>query len=121
MVPIEALQSKQGKRYVTVKNAAGVNESKEVTIGIRSKTMVEITEGLKEGDKVVTTATRTRGQTLTQTEIDALRKQFQSTNGGGGAGGAGGAGGNGGTTGGTGGGFGGGGGGDFGGGPPGGF
>ncbi|QGQ97187.1 efflux RND transporter periplasmic adaptor subunit [Paenibacillus psychroresistens] len=113
MVPIEALQSKQGKRYVTVKNAAGVNESKEVTIGIRSKTMVEITDGIKEGDKVVTTATRARGQTLTQTEIDALRKQFQGTNGaGGGAGGAGGAGG---TTGG--GGFGGGGG-DFGGAPP---
>jgi HlyD family secretion protein len=91
IVPIEALQSKQGKRYVTVKNAAGVNESKEVTIGIRSKTMVEITKGLKEGDKVVTTATPARGgQNLTQAEIDALRKQFQGAGGpGGGAGGGG--------------------------------
>lgn len=110
MVPIEALQSKQGKRYVTVKKADGTNESTEVTIGIRSKTMVEITKGLKEGDKVVTTATRTRGQTLTQTEIDALRKQFQGTTGTGGAGGGFGGTGN----------AGGGGGGNFGGGPPGG-
>lgn len=114
MVPIEALQSKQGKRYVTVKKADGTNESTEVTIGIRSKTMVEITKGLKEGDKVVTTATRTRGQALTQTEIDALRKQFQGTAGTG-AGAGGGAGGIGGT--GTGGFGGGGGGGDFGGAP----
>jgi HlyD family secretion protein len=91
IVPIEALQSKQGKRYVTVKKADGTNESTEVTIGIRSKTMVEITQGLKVGDKVVTTATQARGQNLTQAEIDALRKQFQGT--GGGAGGAGGAGG----------------------------
>jgi HlyD family secretion protein len=90
IIPIEALQTKQGKRYVTLKKADGTNESKEVSIGIRSKTMVEITKGLAVGDKVVTTgSTRTRGQNLTQAEIDALRKQFQGTNGAG-PGGAGG-------------------------------
>jgi HlyD family secretion protein len=104
MVPLSALQSKQGKRYVTVKNAAGVNESKEVTIGIRSKTMVEITKGLNEGDKVITTATQSRGQNLTQAEIDALRKQFQGAGGAGGGPGGGGFGGGGGAPGGGGGG-----------------
>jgi HlyD family secretion protein len=90
IIPIEALQTKQGKRYVTLKKADGTNESKEVSIGIRSKTMVEITKGLAVGDKVATTgSTRTRGQNLTQAEIDALRKQFQGTNGAG-PGGAGG-------------------------------
>jgi HlyD family secretion protein len=127
MVPIEALQSKQGKRYVTVKNADGINASKEVTIGIRSKTSVEITGGLKEGDKIVTTVTSSNKGTLTQDQIDALRKQFQAGGGaggpgGGGFGGGGGAGGPGGGAGGPGGGAGGpgGGGGGAGGGPPGG-
>jgi HlyD family secretion protein len=81
-IPIEALQSRQGKRYVTLKNADGTKVSKEVTIGIRSKTQVEIVSGLKEGDTIVTTATQTRRQNLTQAQIDALRKQFQGSNGG---------------------------------------
>jgi HlyD family secretion protein len=100
LLPIEALQSQQGKRYVTLKNADGTNETKhEVKIGIRSKTQLEITDGLKEGDKVVTPVLQKQPQTLTQTEIDALRRQFQQNGsvGGNGGGGFGGFGGNGGT------------------------
>jgi HlyD family secretion protein len=102
LLPIEALQSQQGKRYVTLKNADGTNETKhEVKIGIRSKTQVEITDGLKDGDKVVTPVLQKQPQTLTQAEIDALRRQFQQNGGAGGNGGGGfggpGGGGNGGT------------------------
>jgi HlyD family secretion protein len=88
LLPIEALQSQQGKRYVSLKKADGTVETKhEVKIGIRSKTQVEIIEGLKEGDKVVTPVLQRQAQTLTQADINTLRQQFQN---GGGAGGFGG-------------------------------
>ncbi|CAK4814181.1 unnamed protein product [Aphanomyces euteiches] len=105
LLPIEALQSSQGKRYVSLKKADGTVELKhEVKIGIRSKTQVEITSGLKEGDKVVTPVLQAQGRAgnLSQADIQALREQFQ--NGAGGAGGAGGFGGFGGGAGGAGGG-----------------
>lgn len=86
LLPIEALQSSQGKRYVSLKKADGTVEMKhEVKIGIRSKTQVEITSGLKEGDKVVTPILQNQARTLSQADIQALREQFQ--NGAGGAGG----------------------------------
>jgi HlyD family secretion protein len=86
LLPIEALQSSQGKRYVSLKKADGTVELKhEVKIGIRSKTQVEITSGLKEGDKVVTPVLQAQARTLSQADIQALREQFQ--NGAGGAGG----------------------------------
>jgi HlyD family secretion protein len=97
-LPPEALQRSNGKRYVTLKNADGTNEQMhEVKIGITSKTQIEITEGLKEGDKVVTPVVK-RQQNLSQQDINALRQQFQQGGGqggfgGGGAGGPGGAGG----------------------------
>jgi HlyD family secretion protein len=108
LLPIEALQSSQGKRYVSLKKADGTVELKhEVKIGIRSKTQVEITAGLKEGDKVVTPVLQAQARNLSQADIQALRQQFQNGAGGagggaggfggfggGGAGGAGGAGGN---------------------------
>ncbi|MDF2960360.1 MAG: macA [Paenibacillus sp.] len=101
-LPIEALQQQQGKRYVTLLKPDGTKEEKhEVKIGIRNKTDVEITEGLKEGDKVVIPVRQQRTQNANQADIDRIRQQFQQGAGGaggfpGGAGGAGGAGGTGG-------------------------
>ncbi|WNR42312.1 efflux RND transporter periplasmic adaptor subunit [Paenibacillus roseipurpureus] len=106
-IPPEALQLSRGKRSVTLKKADGTNETEhEVKIGIRSSTQIEITEGLKEGDKVVLPQAIKRQQNLSQDEINRLRQQFQQNGGGaggfggggggfqgGGAGGAGGAGG----------------------------
>ncbi|MFB6362723.1 efflux RND transporter periplasmic adaptor subunit [Paenibacillus elgii] len=82
VLPMEALQQQKGKRFVTVERAGGTREEKEIKIGIRSKTDVEITEGLKEGDKVVVPVRQQR-QNLSQTEIDRLRQQFQGGQGGG--------------------------------------
>ncbi|GFZ90340.1 hypothetical protein GCM10008018_40750 [Paenibacillus marchantiophytorum] len=91
-IPPEALQSQKGKRVVTLKKADGTLETEhEVTIGIRSKTQVEITDGLKEGDKVVLPGVK-RQQNLSQDEINRLRQQFQQNGGVGGAGGFGGGG-----------------------------
>ncbi|MEC0228329.1 efflux RND transporter periplasmic adaptor subunit [Paenibacillus alba] len=89
-IPPEALQSSKGKRVVTLKKADGTLEAEhEVKIGIRSKTQIEITEGLKEGDKVVLPNVK-RQQNLSQDEINKLRQQFQQGGGAGGAGGFGG-------------------------------
>ncbi|MBP1995500.1 efflux RND transporter periplasmic adaptor subunit [Paenibacillus eucommiae] len=91
-LPPEALQSQQGKRYVTLKNADGTEEAKhEIKIGIRSQTQIEVTEGLKEGDKVVTPVIQ-RQQALSQEEIQRMRQEFMQNGGAGGAGGFGGGG-----------------------------
>ncbi|MNR40654.1 hypothetical protein D3C85_1589650 [compost metagenome] len=75
-----------------MKKADGTTETEhEVKIGIRSTTQIEITEGLKEGDKVVVPQAVRRQQNLSQDEINRLRQQFQQ-GGGGGAGGFGGGG-----------------------------
>ena len=88
-IPPEALQSQKGKRIVTLKKADGTVEAEhEVKIGIRSKTQIEITEGLKEGDKVVLPVVK-RQQNLSQDEINRLRQQFQQNGGAGGFGGGG--------------------------------
>lgn len=85
MLPIESLQSRQGKRFVTLKKADGtVEEQHEVQIGIRSKTHIEITEGLKEGDVVVVPIS-SKQQNLSQQDVDRLRQQFQGGAGGQGA------------------------------------
>lgn len=95
-IPPEALQLQRGKRIVTLKKADGTTEPEhEVKIGIRSTTQIEITDGLKEGDKVVLPVAVKRQQNLSQDEINRLRQQFQQQGGGaGGAGGFGGGGGN---------------------------
>lgn len=85
LLPLEALQQQQGKRYVTLVKEDGTKEEKhEIKIGIRNKTYIEVTEGLKEGDKVLIAAKKK--ETTSQTDIDKIRQQFQQ----GGAGGAGG-------------------------------
>lgn len=87
-IPPEALQSQRGKRVVTVKKADGTTEPEhEVKIGIRSTTQIEITDGLKEGDKVVLPVAVKRQQNLSQDEINRLRQQFQQNGGAGGFGG----------------------------------
>ncbi|MBA2939991.1 efflux RND transporter periplasmic adaptor subunit [Paenibacillus sp. CGMCC 1.16610] len=92
-IPPEALQLQKGKRIVTLKKADGtVEPDHEVKIGIRSKTQIEITEGLSEGDKVVLPTAVKRQQNLSQDEINRLRQQFQQNGGAGGAGGFGGGG-----------------------------
>ncbi|MDF2814950.1 MAG: efflux transporter periplasmic adaptor subunit [Paenibacillus sp.] len=76
-LPNEALQQAQGRRFVTLKKADGsIEERHEIKIGIRSKTEVEITEGLKEGDKVVIPLPK-KAANMSQADIDALRQQFQ--------------------------------------------
>jgi HlyD family secretion protein len=94
LLPIEALQQQQGKRYVTLQQPDGTKtERHEIKIGIRNKTDVEVTEGLKEGDQVVVMG-RQRTQNASQADIDRIRQQFQGGSGAtpAGAGGAGGAG-----------------------------
>jgi len=91
-LPPEALQSQKGKRFVSLKKPDGTVEAQhEIEIGIRSKTQIEITKGLNEGDKVVIPQLK-RQQNLSQDEVNRLRQQFQQ-NGGGFGGGAGGFGG----------------------------
>ncbi|WP_282936983.1 efflux RND transporter periplasmic adaptor subunit [Paenibacillus sp. RC67] len=95
LLPLEALQQQQGKRYVTLMNADGTKEEKhEIKIGIRNKSFIEVTDGLKEGDKVVIPVTK-KATNASQADIDRIRQQFQQSGGAGGGGfqGGGGAGG----------------------------
>ncbi|MFK7691944.1 efflux RND transporter periplasmic adaptor subunit [Paenibacillus sp. HJGM_3] len=87
-IPNEALQQQQGKRLVSLKKPDGSVVEQEIRIGIRSKTEVEVTEGLKEGDKVLIPLPK-KTSDMSQQEIDKLRQQFQQ--GAGGAAGQGGA------------------------------
>ncbi|MEI7024381.1 efflux RND transporter periplasmic adaptor subunit [Paenibacillus sp. y28] len=80
LIPIEALQTQNRKRYVTLKKADGTNEQVEIQIGSQNKTSVEVTSGLNEGDKIVIPKT-TAKQTTTQQDMDRLRQQFQQQGG----------------------------------------
>lgn len=97
-LPVEALRIQRGGASVTVKKPDGtLQENTPIQIGIRSKTSVEVTGGLQEGDEVVIPTRRASGNG-TQQQIDALRQQFQQggtiviPQGGGGFGGGGGGG-----------------------------
>lgn len=82
MIPIEALQSRAGKYYVTVKKDDGTLEDQhEIKIGIRNKTNLEVTEGLTEGQTVVI-PTKSKSQTMSAEDIQKLRQQFQGGQGG---------------------------------------
>ncbi|MGQ9472833.1 MAG: efflux RND transporter periplasmic adaptor subunit, partial [Candidatus Caldatribacteriaceae bacterium] len=54
LVPFTALQEEGGKNYVLVKKGEKENEKRLVKVGLRSETMAEIEEGLKEGEEVIT-------------------------------------------------------------------
>ncbi|WP_284644440.1 efflux RND transporter periplasmic adaptor subunit [Paenibacillus silviterrae] len=89
LLPVEAVTQRQGKRFVSLKKADGtVDANHEVKIGSNNSTMVEITEGLKEGDVVVSRSNTRNRTNLSQQEIEAMRQQFQQgarNQGGGGA------------------------------------
>lgn len=60
LIPIEALQDRQGKKFVIPAGAdneqtasSGKNSLREVQVGLNNETNVEITGGLKEGDQVL--------------------------------------------------------------------
>jgi len=77
LLPLEALQQQQGKRYVTLVKPDGTKEEKhEIKIGIRNKTYVEVTDGLKEGDKILIAASKK--EATSQDEINRIRQQFQN-------------------------------------------
>ncbi len=77
MIPLEALQTRAGKHYVKIKNDDGTYEEQhEVKIGIRSKTNVEITEGVTEGQTIVIPI-KTKTQNLSSSDVQKLREQFQ--------------------------------------------
>lgn len=48
----KALVEKNDKKYVWVESALGIKELREVTIGIRNESSVEILSGLEEDDKI---------------------------------------------------------------------
>ncbi|MCD8012580.1 MAG: efflux RND transporter periplasmic adaptor subunit [Lachnospiraceae bacterium] len=52
LVPVDAVSTADGQDYVTVVNN-GVEETKEVAVGLINNTLAQITEGLSEGDTVV--------------------------------------------------------------------
>ncbi|UUZ89734.1 efflux RND transporter periplasmic adaptor subunit [Paenibacillus sp. P25] len=81
-LPIQALQSQRGNYFVTLLKPDGTKEENHpVKIGVRSKTYAEITDGLKEGDKVVVKSRSTQ-QSMSQQELDRLRQQMQGGPGG---------------------------------------
>lgn len=62
-VPAQAVQVRQGTAYVQVLEG-GQPVQKEITIGARTSTQVEIAGGLKEGDMVIQTIVRPNQQGL---------------------------------------------------------
>lgn len=79
VIPVEALQQSKGKQYVSMKKADGTVENQhEIKVGIRSKTQLEVTDGLKEGDVIVLPQLQ-KQQKMTQAEIDKMRQQFQNS------------------------------------------
>ncbi len=52
LIPLEALEEKGGKAWVSVKGPDGQPIRKEVKVGLRNNTQVEIEEGLEEGEEV---------------------------------------------------------------------
>lgn len=55
VVPLEALVPEADKFKVFVVDANGIAHDRDVTVGGRTATMAEITEGLKAGERIVTT------------------------------------------------------------------
>lgn len=52
-VPIAAVQMKKGIPYVMVYQSGGKNTLAKITTGIHNDTFVEVTSGLKKGDKII--------------------------------------------------------------------
>lgn len=80
-VPAAAVTTVDGQTVVTQEGADGATATTAVTVGETSGTLVEITEGLAEGDEVLVTAV-TRRATGTEDDSDAA-EQGQLPGGGG--------------------------------------
>jgi len=52
-IPYYLVQQKNGDKYVRVMSVSGDVQDRLIKIGLEGETMVEITEGLKEGERVV--------------------------------------------------------------------
>lgn len=55
LVPVSAVQEERGKAFVFVRNAEGQPERREVVLGVRSDTFVEVVSGVQEGEEVFVT------------------------------------------------------------------
>lgn len=53
MIPISAINSEKGKRWVIVVDASGKRDKREVSTGHTTLTDVIVTQGLKSGEKIV--------------------------------------------------------------------
>lgn len=80
-VPIQAVRTRGDKHYVALKKADGtVEQNHEVKVGVNNSTMLEIVDGLKEGDQVLLQQARQQSK-LSQQEIDQMRQQFRQGSG----------------------------------------
>lgn len=55
LVPVSAIREEGGKSFVFVKSPQGQPERREVTLGVRSDTFVEVVRGVEEGEEVFVT------------------------------------------------------------------
>ena len=62
ILPIEALEEKGEKAWVLVKDSSGQPIQKEVKVGLRNDTQVEIEEGLEENEEVFLSLSSTSSQ-----------------------------------------------------------
>ncbi|MDB9528282.1 efflux RND transporter periplasmic adaptor subunit [Oscillatoria sp. CS-180] len=53
VIPVTALQRDAGNPYVWVKDAEGLAQQREVTVGLETLETIEILSGLQEGDEIV--------------------------------------------------------------------
>jgi len=53
-VPFRSVKSHNGTRYVEIVDAQGLVEERDVTLGVRGDEGIEITDGLSEGEQVIT-------------------------------------------------------------------
>ena len=51
-LPIEAVKNKKGKKYVTIVKEPNVFEEVEVKTGVKNSILIEIVEGVNEGDEI---------------------------------------------------------------------
>jgi len=59
LLPIEAVEERDGEYLVFVRGEDGKPQPKKVKIGLRTESQVEVVEGLQEGEEVLLGVTRT--------------------------------------------------------------
>ena len=52
LLPMDAIVAEQGKTYVDVREPDGKTQRREITVGRSNNSMVEVTKGLGEGDRI---------------------------------------------------------------------